>query len=246
MRRLAILTDSIRSWFGITCAVMCAFLWAPMSLAQVATNANAEYQTHASREKAASEMDPPYRASQAQSAALVDSLDLHAGDTIADVGTGVGHLLPFILKDIGSKGTVFAEDIYPEFIAKTNVRIAADGWRNVHSVLGTERDPKLPKNRLDGAILLDTYHHLDYPVAMMQGLWRALKSGGRLFVVDYYRYRPNPAAPPDAVLNHIRLDRDEVVKEVEAEGFHLTKQFDHMPFMYVLVFEKIGTPAGTH
>jgi hypothetical protein len=28
------------------------------------------------------------------------------------------------------------------------------------------------------------------------------------------------------------------VREVEAEGFHLTKQFDHMPFVYVLVFEK--------
>ncbi len=216
-----------------------------MSVAQVATNANAEYQTHASREKAASEMDPPFRALQAQSGALVDSLNLHAGNAIADVGTGVGHLLPFILKDIGSKGTVFAEDIYSEFIDKTNERIATEGWHNVHTVLGTERDPKLPKNRLDGAILLDTYHHLDYPGAMMQGLWRALKPGGRLFIIDYYRYRPNPAAPPDAVLNHIRLDRDDVVKEVEAEGFHLTKQFDHTPFMYVLVFEKVRKTSAT-
>jgi SAM-dependent methyltransferase len=108
----------------------------------------------------------------------------------------------------------------------------------VHAVLGTERDPKLPANRLDGAILLDTYHHLDYPEATMQGVRRALKSGGRLFVIDYYRNRPNPAASPDVVRRHIRLDRDDVVKEVEAQGFHLTKQFDHMPFMYVLVFEE--------
>ena len=229
---------SIRPSFGITCAVMYAFLWVCTSVAQVATNANAEYRTHALRAKAAAEMDPPIRASVERTGALVDSLDLHAGETIADVGSGVGHLLPYILSKIGSTGAIFAVDIYPEFVDKTSERIAAEGWQNVHAVLGTERDPKLPKDRLDGAILLDTYHHLDYPAATMQGVRRALRSGGRLFVIDYYRSRPNPAASPDEVRRHIRLDRDDVVKEVEAEGFDVTKQFDHLPFMYVLVFEK--------
>ena len=35
-----------------------------------------------------------------------------------------------------------------------------------------------------------------------------------------------------------KLGYEVIMKEVEAEGFHLTKQFGHMPFMYVLVFEK--------
>ena len=214
-------------------------------MAQVASTANEEYRTHAQRDKAASEMDPPDRGALERSSALVDSLGLHAGDTIADVGTGVGHLLPYIVRHVGGNGTIFAVDIYPEFLDKVRERIAAAGWQNVHPVLGTERDPKLPANRLDGAILLDTYHHLDYPEATMQGVRRALKVGGRLFIIDYYRNRPNPAASADAIRRHIRLDRDDVVKEVEAQGFHLTKQWDHMPFswgptpfMYVLVFEK--------
>jgi len=229
---------SLRYWFGITGVFVYVFLVASTSVAQVATTANEEYRTHAQREKATSEMDPPMRGSFQQSAALVDSLDLHAGDTVADVGTGVGHLLPYIVRRISSNGTIFAVDIYPEFLDKVRERIAANGWRNVYPVLGTERDPKLSANRLDGAILLDTYHHLNYPEATIQGVRRALKSSGRLFVIDYYRDRPNPAASPDAVRRHIRLDRDDVVKEVEAQGFHLTKQWDHMPFMYVLVFEK--------
>ena len=229
---------SIRPSFGITCALMHAFLWACTSVAQVAATANEEYRTPAQRTKAASEMDPPMRGFIQRSSALVDSLDLHAGETIADVGTGVGHLVPYILTKIGRNGTIFAVDIYPEFIDKVRERIATQGWQNVHPVLGTERDPKLPANRLDGAILLDTYHHLDYPEATMQGVRRALKSGGRLFIIDYYRNRPNPAASPDEVRRHIRLDRDDVVREVETQGFHLTKQFDHFPFMYVLVFEK--------
>ena len=228
---------SLRYCFGITGVVVYAFSMAGTSVAQVATTPNAEYRTHALREKAASEMDSTFRGALERSGPLVDSLGLHAGDTVADVGTGVGHLLPYMVKRIGSSGTIFAVDIYPEFVDKTRERIAAGGWGNVHALLGTDHDPKLPANRLDGAILLDTYHHLDYPEATMRGVRRALKSGGRLFVIDYYRYRKHPAANPELLRRHIRLDRDDVVKEIEAEGFHLTAQFDHMPFMYVLTFE---------
>ena len=237
---------SLRSWFGFTfgmrsgdcIVVVYGCLMACTLAAQVATTANAEYRTPDQRAKAASEMDPWIRGSVQRSDALVDSLGLHAGETIADVGTGVGHLLPYIVRRIGSSGTIFAVDIYPDFVARTRERIAAEGWRNVHALLGTDHDPKLPANQVDGAILLDTYHHLDYPGATMRGVRRALKSGGRLFIIDYYRYRKHPAANPEMLRRHIRLDRDDVVKEVRAEGFHLTTQFDHMPFMYVLVFEK--------
>ena len=236
---------SLWSWVGILGRVLAGwllvihFLLQPSSSpAQVATKANEEYRTRAQREKAASEMAPPDRVAAEKTSELVKSLGLHAGDTIADVGTGVGHLLPFLESEIGTTGTIFAVDIFPEFSAKTRERITAAGWRNVHTVLGTERNPKLPANRLDGAILLDTYHHLNYPVATMRGVHQALKSGGRFFVIDYYRSRQHPAASSEQLRLHIRLDRDDVVKEVEAEGFHLTKTFDHMPFMYVLVFEK--------
>lgn len=217
---------------------MCALSWVCTSTAQVAITANEEYSTPAQRAKAASEMDPPIRAYAEGTFTLVDSLDLHAGDVIADFGTGVGHLLPYIRAKIGTNGTIYAVDIYPEFLDKVRERITTHGWRNVYPVLGTERDPMLPANRLDGAIVLDTYHHLNYPQATLQGLRRALKAGGRLFVIDYYRNRSNPWVSPDLVRRHIRLDRDDVVKEVETQGFHLTKQFDHLSYMYVLVFKK--------
>ena len=236
---------SLRYSLGITGVVVYVFVFAGTSVAQVAATANEGYRTPAQREKAASEMAPHTRAALERTGALIDSLGLHAGDTIADVGTGVGHLLPYIVRHVGSSGTIYAVDIYPEFLDKVRKRIAATGWQNVHPVLGTERDLKLRPNRLDGAILLDTYHHLDYPEATMQGVRRALKPRGRLFIIDYYRNRPNPAASADEVRRHIRLDRDDVVKEVEAQGFRITKQWDHMPFswgqtsfIYVLVFEK--------
>ena len=236
---------SLHHCFTLTGAVLFAFLIAGPSGAQVASTANEEYRTHALREKAASEMGSNFRAALERTGPLVESLGLRPGDTVADVGTGVGHLLPYIVKRIGSSGEIFAVDVYPEFLDKVRKRTAAAGWQNVHPVLGTEHDPRLPADRLDAAILLDTYHHLNFPDRTMRGVRRALKSGGRLFIIDYYRSRPNPQANLEEVRRHIRLDRDEVVKEIEAQGFSLTKQWDHMPFgwtpisfTYVLVFEK--------
>ena len=77
---------SRRYWFGITGVVGYVFLTACTAVAQVAAAANEEYRTPALRAKAASEMDPPMRGSLQRSGALVDSLGLHAGDTIADLG----------------------------------------------------------------------------------------------------------------------------------------------------------------
>ena len=229
----------------VVCIIGCAFSIAGTSEAQVAAPANEEYRTPALREKAASEMSSSFRGALERTGPLVESLGLHVGDTVADVGTGVGHLLPYLVKRVGGSGTIFAVDIYPEFLDRVRERISAAGWQNVHPVLATERNPELPVDRLDAVILLDTYHHLNFPEETMGAVRRALKSDGRLFIIDFYRNRPNPQATLEQVQRHIRLDRDDVVKEIEAQGFGLTRQWDHMPFSwtqtsytYVLVFEK--------
>ena len=143
---------SIRPSLGIICAVMYPFLWAYTSVAQVATTASAEYSTPALRAKAAAEMDPWIRGSLERTGALVDSLGLHADETIADV-TGVGHLLPYILKEIGSSGTIFAVDIDPDFVAKTRQRISAGGTCMHYSARTTitqKRFSTLRSELLDG------------------------------------------------------------------------------------------------
>jgi ubiquinone/menaquinone biosynthesis C-methylase UbiE len=206
--------------------------------AQVAVKANQDYATPALRQKAAAEMGHRVRPSVERTAALVASLGLRPGDTVADIGTGVGYLLPHLVARVGAFGAVIAEDIHPDFLAQAQEKIKAAGWRNVRTVLGTERDPRLPVGQLDVALLLDTYHHLNYPAPMLQHIARALRPRGRLIIVEYYRSRKHPGASDEDLRTHIRLDRDEVVAEVAAQGFRLLKQFDHLPHEYVLMFTK--------
>ena len=79
---------------------------------------------------------------------------------------------------------------------------------------------------------------------MLKGIRESLVSDGKLHIVDYYK-RPNAmgAGSGDRALQHIRLDLDDVIKEVQEHGFKLVSKHDHIPdSQYVAVFQKQGEP----
>ncbi|HEY1204486.1 MAG: methyltransferase domain-containing protein [Bryobacteraceae bacterium] len=211
--------------------------------AQVAERANAHYATPEQRSAMARGMADPSRDRQQKPRELVASLSIAPGMTVADVGTGPGYMLPFLSAAVGPRGRVIAEDIFPDFLEAAQLRAGSAHLANVAVVLGTETDPKLPAGSLDLAFLLDVYHHFNYPGPMLAHLRDALKQGGRLAIVDYYRRRG--AMPSQDALEHIRADQPQVIQEVEAAGFHLVSKHDHIPdSQYVLVFRKArATPA---
>jgi ubiquinone/menaquinone biosynthesis C-methylase UbiE len=132
-----------------------------------------------------------------------------------------------------------AEDIFPDFLDLARQRVSKNNLTDVEFVLGTETDPKLPAGKADAVLVLETYHHFNYPAKMLAGIAQGLAPGGRLFIVDYYK-RPN-AMPGQDAEKHIRLDVGGVVKEVEANGFKLAWQRDHLPgSQYIACFTKRG------
>jgi ubiquinone/menaquinone biosynthesis C-methylase UbiE len=218
----------------------------PQAGSQVAQNANEEYRNAAARSKAAFEMEHPIRPSIEQSADLAASLGIRRGDVVADVGTGAGYFLRYLIAAVGEQGRVIAEDIHPDFLQLVRRKITENGWKNVTAVLGTEKDPKLPAASLDVVLVLDTYHHLDYPNEILTALRRALKPGGRLIVVDFYRSRKHPGAKDADLKAHVRADRDQVIREVTATKLQLERTFDHLPHEYVAIFRNAAPPTVSH
>lgn len=200
------------------------------SYAQVATRANEHYRTRDDRARMARNLDGPNRDERQKPKELINALALAPGSTVADLGTGVGYMLPFLSKAVGPAGRVLAEDIYADFLEQARQKAEREKLSNVTFIQGTETDPGLPENSLDVVLALDAYHHFNYPEGMLSAVRKSLRDSGRFVVVDYYK---SGFGDP----NHIRLDKDGVVREIEANGFALVSDRDHIPgkqFMLVL------------
>lgn len=214
----------------------CLLLLAAAAWAQVAEHANRGYETREERSRVARNLDNPDREERQKPRELLASLGIRKGGVVADIGTGVGYMLPYLAEAVSPQGRVYAEDIFPDFLDKAQHRIDEHGWKNVQTVLGTEKDVKLPAAAIDLALVLDVYHHFNYPRDVLSSVRSALKPDGRLVIVDFYRSREHPRMSAERLQDHIRLDRDGFAAEIESAGFQLDRKFDHLPHQYVLVF----------
>lgn len=210
----------------------------PMA-AQVAAEANAAYKSEEGRQRMVATLDGEHRDARQRPKELIAALGIQPGSVVADVGTGPGYMLPHLSAAVGPKGRVLAEDIFPDFLERARKKAASLG--NIEFFLGDEKSPKLPSNSADLVLILDAYHHFDYPESMLAGIRDALKRGGRLAIVDYYKRKGAMSNPnPDFALGHIRLDDAGVIREIEANGFKLVKNSDFLPAsQYLAVFEKL-------
>lgn len=214
-----------------------SLLCAAAAFSQVAENANKGYKTKEGREAVARTLADPARDERLRPREIVAAMDLKHGNAVADVGTGVGFMLPYFSQAVGDDGQVIGEDISNDFLDKARSRVELQRLKNVKFVLGTDRDPKLPADTLEAVLLLDVYHHFDYPEAMLGHLRDSLLTDGRLVIVDFYK-RPE-AMPGNRALEHIRLDMDDVIREVEENGFKLSSKHEWIPKeVYMAIFVK--------
>ena len=223
---------------AIVAALVAGTVFSAAAFSQVAENANAGYKTKEDRARVARNLDNPDRVKRQKPVELLEEIGVEPGQTIADIGSGVGFMLPYMIDAVGPSGRVYAEDIQDDFLEKVKQKATEAGWKNIDIVKGAQKDVELPKNSVDLAFILDVYHHLNYPEETMATVYEAVKPGGRLAVIDFYRSREHPRMSEERRKNHIRLDRDGFKKEIESVGFQFDRTFDHLPYQYVLMFKK--------
>lgn len=136
---------------------------------------------------------------------------------------------------VGAGGTAIAQDIAPEFLRGIGERARKAGLKQVRTLLGGEKNVRLPANGVDLVFTSDTYHHFEYPQAMLASIHAALRRGGRLIIIDYEKIlgRSSPW-----VLSHVRADRETVIAEVTVAGFVLERTHGFLRDNYFLEFSK--------
>ena len=165
--------------------------------------------------------------------AALDAIGLKPGMTVADVGAGIGYMSLRMAVRVGLSGVVYANDIQPAMLQRLQLNADKAKLTNIRTVLGTETDARLPAGQMDLILLVDVYHEFSQPQKMLQSLRQALKPDGRLVLLEYRK--EDPSVP--IRIEH-KMTVQEVKTELEAEGFHLDRTLETLPWKHILVLTK--------
>jgi ubiquinone/menaquinone biosynthesis C-methylase UbiE len=158
-------------------------------------------------------------------------LKIPEGASVADIGAGSGFITERLAARVGPTGRVFANDLQPQMLQILGRRLAQRNITNVTLVQGTIDDPKLDPASVDLEIMVDVYHELSQPQAMLRRLRAALKPGGRLVLLEYRK--EDPTIP---IKFEHKMSIAEAKMELEAEGFTLAKVDEALPRQHILIF----------
>lgn len=179
-----------------------------------------------SSEEYAKVLEDPSRDDWQKPHDVVMALNLKPTDTIADIGAGTGYF--------ARRFTHHAAKVYAVDIDQKLLDIAGkDAPENLKTVLATPDDPRLPDDSVDIIFFCDVLHHIENRAAYYPKLAKALKPGGRIVVIEFYK-KEMPIGPPPSM----KLSDDEVIAEFRNAGFTLSKRLDILPYQYYLFFEK--------
>ena len=169
---------------------------------------------------------------------VVQNMTLKPGNVVCEVGAGTGYFTPYLSKAVGESGKVYAEDPQSEFLDLLKQKTDKQELRNVEIVRGTYTDTNIPDRVCDVTFVLDVYHHLEWPKPMLDAMKADTKPDGRMVVVDWYR-RPNPVFDRWKIdaMQHIRLDLDDVVEEIESHGWDHVETRTFLDHQYFVVFK---------
>lgn len=156
-----------------------------------------------------------------------------SGQTVMEIGAGTGYF-SFRLVDSGAK--VIAADVDERF---------QEYIKNKRDSLGISEDqlslrqvpydnPQLKDKEVDMVLVVNTYHHIDDREKYFQKVYKGLKEGGRLVVIDFFK-KDLPVGPPV----DMKLTADDVGAELSAAGF---SQFEVngelLDYQYIVVATK--------
>lgn len=167
--------------------------------------------------------------------AILRATGVRPGMNVADVGAGTGLFTMLFADAVGGDGRVYAVDIVPKFLAHIDDRARKKGLANITTVLGSERSISLPESSVDLIFLCDAYHHFEYPRSMNASLWKALRPGGRLVLIDFERV---PGRSAQWILDHVRAGKEVFSAELAAAGFEEEGEVPLLEENYILRFRK--------
>lgn len=175
-------------------------------------------------------LEGPDRADWQQPERIMDALQIGDGSVVADLGAGGGWFTVRLARRVGPNGRVYAEDVQPQMLEAIKRRVSREGLRNVVTRLGQPADPLLPASALDAVLIVDAYHEIEQPIALLRNVRTALKPDGRIGIVNFTK---DGGGPGPAIED--RVDADRVIRDAKAAGLELKSRENFLRYEYLLI-----------
>jgi ubiquinone/menaquinone biosynthesis C-methylase UbiE len=173
---------------------------------------------------------------------LARLLNWHEGSVVAEIGAGRGELTLAAAKCVGTNGRVYTTELDAKALA--NLEGLAVKNKNITARQATETETNLPVESCDSIFMRFVYHHLTKPTKTDASLFRSLKPGGLLAVIDE-EPRSGTLVPDGVPKNRDGhgVPKRILISELTAAGFEIATVCNDWPLhdviqSYCVVFRK--------
>jgi ubiquinone/menaquinone biosynthesis C-methylase UbiE len=149
-------------------------------------------------------------------------LEVEPGTRVADVGAGDGTFALALARRVGPSGQVYATELDAERLADMRQAAADARLSNVMVIAGAVSSTNLPDACCEALFSRLVYHHMTDPAAINADIFRTLRPGGRLVVIDFEPWGfMNWIGRPETADRHggHGTPKETVMQEVTRAGF---------------------------
>jgi len=176
-------------------------------------------------------LEDPKRDAYQKPHEVLAALALKPGEIVADIGAGSGYFALRLAHHVGPTGHVYAVDVSPDMVRHLNQRIHEAGLSNISTILAPPDNPLLPRP-VDRVLFVNVWHHIENQTGYLALLRKTLKPGGQIVMIDFHK-RDLPVGPPAGM----KIAREDLVRQMQANGFKMRAEQTFLPYQYFLVFE---------
>ena len=143
------------------------------------------------------------------------AMNVHSGQTVADVGAGTGYFSLPLADAVGLQGKVYAVDAQNEMLALLRHKLDDAAILNVELIHAEASNTNLPRCSCDLFFAANVWHEFEDRSAVLKEAARVLKAGGQVAILDWRTDAPPEPGPP---LDH-RLDSSNAADALRSQGF---------------------------
>lgn len=173
--------------------------------------------------------EDPKRVTWQKPELVINKLGDIEGKAIADIGAGTGYFSRRLAERGANVLALDVDSLFLEYIDNNST-----DKLNITTRKTPYNNPLLDSAEVNTVVIVNTYHHIENRYEYFREVWRGMKPGGQLMIVDFKKEK-TPHGPP----LEMRVEGFKVMRELQKAGFAKvvidTKTLD---FQYIILAKK--------